>query len=108
MSFSAEPLVVQIGQAMPCSGPVNSLVNSPGCIPGHGLAPEAKLCSQDEKASTKHNVLCLMWSSRAVLAAFVLSPSPYHHTASSPSFVKWRNLPGGLHYGLGVFQSLMN
>lgn len=47
VSFSAEPLVVQIGQALPCSGPVNTLMNSPGCIQRHGLAPEAMLSSQD-------------------------------------------------------------
>lgn len=60
MSFSAEPLVVQIGQALPCSGAVNTLMNSAGCIPGHGLAPETLLSSQDEKASTRHDVLHLM------------------------------------------------
>lgn len=103
MSFSAEPLVVQVGQALPCSGPVSTLMNSPGCIPGHGLAPETVLSSQDEKASAKYDVLHLVWSSRAVLAAFALSPSPYRHTASSPHFVKWRSHPGGLQYSLCIF-----
>lgn len=38
--------------------------------------------------------LHLMWSPRAVVAAFALSPGPYCHTASSPHFVKWRTLDG--------------
>lgn len=90
MSFSAEPLVVQVGQALPCSGPVNTLMNSPGCIPGHGLAPETVLSSQDEKASAKYDVLHLVWSSRAVLAAFALSPSPH---CIQPTFCEMEKSP---------------
>lgn len=72
MTFSAGPLIVQTG-LLTCFGPVNTLVNNPGCNSGYRLAPGAVLKMQDGQDCAKHWALHFASSSKAVLAGFMLS-----------------------------------
>lgn len=116
MSFSAGPLkdlpdCPGFFERLPrlvwltCFGPMN---NNPGCTSGYRLAPEAMLSRQDGRDCAKCGVLHLAWSSKAVLAGFVLSTITYSHTAYNLGFMKWRNHSGGLQHSLCVFQALIN
>lgn len=87
---------------------MNTLVNNPGRGSGRRLPPEAVLSRQDGQDCTKRGVLHLAWSSKAVLAGFVLSTITYSHAAYDLGFMKWRNHSGGLQYSLCIFQALIN